>query len=314
MEWLNRWFVCGIVVVGGALAFGCSDSGSAGWTPEELCVSVGGSTNATIEVDGVIRAYIVEAPAIAEGESAPLVVNMHGFGSGNNEQQAYMGLEAPSSPWATSGFVRVYPNGLDASWNGGTCCGDSALDGVDDVAVIRAIVTELSAQPCVDEKRVYATGFSNGGFMSYRLACEASDLFAAVAPVAGVLGVDPADCNPGRPVPAMVFNSLEDTTVPYDGGETVGIAPFASVDDSVAHFRTINGCTGEPVATAMGDMTTCYANTDCQDNADVVLCASEDSGHCWPGIECPFEPVPGPAMDISASAMMIEFFNSHRLD
>lgn len=292
-------------------AVGCSSSDSEGTAMQEPCVLVEGTQTVMTEVDGQMREYILEVPPLTEGESAPLVINMHGFTSSFEQQKAYMDAESPS-PWTSSGFVLVYPNGLDSSWNGGTCCGGSALDGVDDVAFIRSIVTELSAQECVDEKRVYATGMSNGGFMSYRLACEASDLFAAVAPVASVLGLEPEDCDPEFAVPMIAFNSLDDPLVPYDGGDTVGNASLASVDDSIAHFRSVNGCTGEPEVNVIGDLTTCYESTNCAGAAEVVLCASEDSGHCWPGIDgCPF--VPGPANDISASASMIEFFNRHQL-
>lgn len=315
------------ILLAGALSMaGCADSGDAGnpggmsgaggsagsgGMPEpKTCELSEGMQTLSIEVDGQSREYIVDVPSIAEGESAPLLVNMHGYTSNFTAQRSYMLLEAPS-PWDGSGFVRVYPNGLNVGWNAGTCCGDSASDDVDDVAFIRALVGEFVANGCADEKRVYATGMSNGGFMSYRLACEASDLFAAVAPVAAVLGLDPMQCEPERAVPVMAFNGTGDVIVPYEGGMTLGIAPFASVEDSIAHFAALHGCSGEPEVSFMGEVTTCSRLTDCDSGGEVALCTSEGGGHSWPGITpAPFPPV---AEDISASGAMLDFFNRYRL-
>ena len=104
---------------------GCSSSDSEGAAMQEPCALVEGTQTVMTEVDGQTREYILEVPPIAEGESAPLVVNMHGFTSNFEQQKAYMDLE-PASPWTSSGFVLVYPNGLDESWNGGACCGSQS--------------------------------------------------------------------------------------------------------------------------------------------------------------------------------------------
>jgi polyhydroxybutyrate depolymerase len=187
---------------------------------------------------------------------------------------------------------------------------------VDDVAFVRDLLDEIEARYCIDPKRVYATGMSNGGFLSHRLACEVSDRIAAVAPVAGVLGIPPESCNPGRPVPVLHFHGTADPMVPYTGGTPlipqlgVGIV-FRSVANTMSHWRSKNACSGfEKTFYANGDAT-CVEWPDCAMGAQTALCTIDGGGHTWPG------GVPIPAgktsTDIDATATMLEFFAAHPL-
>src|SRR5262249_35000697 len=124
------------------------------------------------------------------------------------------------------GFVLVMPNGYMNSWNAGTCCGQAVTDKLDDVALMRAIFTEVGKHVNVDLGRVYATGLSNGAYLSYRLACEASDIFVAVAPNAGAIGTaaigggtsatsDIASCTPTHKVSVLDIHGTSDPLIPY---------------------------------------------------------------------------------------------------
>jgi polyhydroxybutyrate depolymerase len=89
-----------------------------------------------------------------------------------------------------AGFVLIMVNGYSNSWNAGTCCGAASTEQLDDVALYRAVFAEVGKHVNIDLDRVYATGLSNGGYMSFRLACEAADIFTAVAPNAAALGIN----------------------------------------------------------------------------------------------------------------------------
>src|SRR6185503_7233112 len=125
-----------------------------------------------------------------------------------------------------AGFILVMPNGFQNSWNAGTCCGGASTSKLDDVALFRALLAEVGKHLNVDHRRVYATGLSNGGYMSYRLACDASDLFAAIAPGAGAVGInsigggtnsasDFTACKPTEHVSVLDIHGTSDPLIPY---------------------------------------------------------------------------------------------------
>jgi polyhydroxybutyrate depolymerase len=181
------------------------------------------------------------------------------------------------------GFIVVFPNGIGNSWNAGSCCASSNLD---DVGFIRELVGHLRSGMglCTDRRRTYATGFSNGAFMSYRLACEASDLFAAVAPVAGSLTVDRDDCEAQRtrPVPLMEIHGDDDPIVGYDS--LLGFSAVRAVED----WADMNGCSAFALPTDVPHAeldTSCVKYGGCDDGADVTFCTVEGGGHCWFGNE-----------------------------
>jgi len=124
---------------------------------------------------------------------------------------------------------------LGPSWNAGKCCGGASQNGIDDVGFARAIVQAVAAEANVDRTRVYAAGHSNGGSMSYRLGCEAADLFAGVAPVAGLFLFVPAPCQPARPIPVIAFGGLHDPQEPY-----------ALVTADFTAWRHLQGCGSGP--------------------------------------------------------------------
>lgn len=258
----------------------------------------------TLEHDGIERLYNLYLPEAHDGSTpVPLVFNFHGYTS-DPLQQAFFSQFNPVAEAA--GVAVVYPAGLENSWNAGLCCGDAMADEIDDVGFARSLAATLTETLCVDERRIYSTGMSNGGYMSYRLACEASEVFAAIAPVAGVLGIPPESCNPERPIPVMHFHGTQDNLVPYDGG---GLVDAPGVRETVAGWTEHNACEPESTVTLEADPVTCETWTGCGDGGEVVLCTAEGVGHCWPGQDfCPFGES---TTAISASEMMVEFFADH---
>ncbi len=216
--------------------------------------------------DGIDRSYLVHVGAsVVAAAPTPLLFNFHGLTSNASQQRLYTNTNATADD---NGFVVVYPEGVGASFNALGCCGSAAEQGIDDIGFARAIIEDVAANVCLDRKRVYATGMSNGGFMSYRLACSASDVFAAVAPVAGALASQ--GCQPGRPVPLMAFHGVADSVVSY-----------ASDSAAVATFAGLNGCVGQPERTMHGNVY-CDRWSGCTDGAAVQMCSYPGLGHSWP--------------------------------
>lgn len=258
--------------------------------------------------DGLLRRVLLRVPESYDpGTGTMLVLNFHGFSSADWQQELLTRMGAAAE---ARGFIVAYPQGVATSWNAGDCCGTAWVDGVDDVGFVRAVLDRLERDYCIDPARVYATGMSNGGFFAHRLACELSDRIAAIAPVAGVLGMD--SCNPPRPVPVFHFHGTEDLLVPYEGGTPVvhelgaGIV-FRSVEETLAHWAEHNGCEGGPVTTMRDGDVTCVEWTRCE--AETRLCTVDGGGHTWPGgLPVPF--LGKTTTHLDATEAMLDFFDA----
>ncbi len=286
-------------------------SGAGGTTTAPGCsvkpLAAGSTQTIQIQHDGMQRSYILHVPKGYDGSKpVPLVLNFHGHGS-NAVQQEYFSLMDGTSD--ADGFIVAYPEGINGSWNAGVCCQFTGPT-TDDVGFARAVVTDIESRTCIDDKRVYSTGMSNGGYLSHLLACKAADVFTAIAPVAGVLGIPPSQCNPSRPVPVIEFHGIADPIVPYNGGDTLG---SPSVPDTFKGWAARDGCTGSPVQTFQNGKATCMTYEQCSAGVKVTLCSIQDEGHCWPGTAfCP--PTLGtPNTDISANNEMWKFFTQYAL-
>jgi len=224
---------------------------------------------------GMIRSYVIYVPALYTGNaSVPLVVDLHPlFGTGSS-QASNSGYRAKAD---TAGFIVVFPNGYQRSWNAGDCCGESYWHDLDDVGFIKAVVAKVNATYKVDCNRVYAAGYSNGAELAQRLAVDAADTFAAVASVAGDLRVPYV--NP-RPMPVMMVRGYADTLVPYDGGlVSVDFWPRPkrsvyrnSADYNLTAWTQANNCSGPAVGVvndASNDVAVAYQN--CAANVEVLL-------------------------------------------
>jgi polyhydroxybutyrate depolymerase len=302
--------VCGL----GILLAGCSGSG--GSEASGVRASLGceeGTLDATVthvdlEHDGRARSYEIHVPPSYDGVvPLPVIVNFHGLTSTGLAQQENSEMDTTAD---REGFIVAYPNGIGGSWNiGGGCCGRAAEENVDDVGFARAVIEDLGARGCIDTRRVYATGMSNGGFFTHTLACEAADVVAAAAPVAALLDPDAA-CAPSRPIPIILFNGTADPLVPYDGG---GPANAPSAADTTEGWLTRNGCTGEPAVSYQNGDATCETVDRCEGGSSVTLCTIEGAGHCWPGYPCRLQGLGEPTFDIDANEAMWGLFSTVKL-
>lgn len=280
-----------------------------------LCPVLRAQTD-TITVGALQRTYTLRLPSAYDGTTPlPLVIAMHGgFGSGTQlESQSALSDKAEQE-----GFIVVYPDGVAGTlnirtWNAGGCCGYSMNNNIDDVGFISAMIDTLVAQHAIDTLRIYATGMSNGGFMSYRLACELSERIAAIAPVSASMTI--AACQPTRPVPVIGLHSYQDESVPWQGGIGNGVSShYNSPQDSVqTAFALHANCVVLNDTLQHDAVMTVVRWHDCDCGAEVLLYMTQDGGHSWPGgTQTPIGDPPSQA--ISANDLMWDFFEQHSLD
>jgi polyhydroxybutyrate depolymerase len=207
---------------------------------------------------------------------------MHGLRQTAAGARAAFGVNASAD---AQGFIAVYPQGLGNSWNAGSCCGGNTEDSV---AFIRSVVEDVAAKSCVDRRRIYASGMANGGMMSFRLACEAADLFAASAPVAGDLRIP--TCEPERPIALIAFNGTVDPLVPYSGAVS-----------SVDALRDRLHCEADSsLQMLLPDI--CATYRGCDAGVEVAQCTDVGGRHVWPS---------GPGL--SVNPVMWQFLSRFRL-
>jgi len=269
-------------------------------------LGVAGDKPMTLMLSGKERKFDLHVPATYDPtKGTPLVFVFHGYTMTAAEIATASHFAATADK---HGMIVAFPQGLGNGFNAGDCCGTAQSDNVDDVAFASAMIAAASADYCVDAKRVFSAGFSNGGFLSYRLACELSDKIAAIAPVAGGLRIDAAACQPKRPVPVLHIHGTSDLLVPYSGG--IGTNP---VSTSIDAFKTKNGCAagaGKVVYTK--DDVSCTKWDGCTANADVELCTVTGGGHQWPGGDTlPYGGSASPNLD--SSETIAAFFEAHAM-
>ncbi|MBD2461477.1 hypothetical protein H6G89_10490 [Oscillatoria sp. FACHB-1407] len=288
-----------------------------------------GDHDRTLTVGGLQRTYLVHVPRSYDGNQPyPIVLGFHGGGSDAKQFVFSSGLNETAD---RENFIAVYPNGTGETvqgygvflWNGGSRQPggtDPNLTNVDDVEFTEALLDDLATVVRMDEKRIYATGLSAGGIMTYRLASELSNRIAAIAPIAASIGTE--RINPQRPVSVIHFHGTEDEAVPFNGGKgrlDQSGTDFYSVEYSIQSWVKANGCNTQPIVEALPDKaddgTTVIRKTHGGGKADseVVLIEIEGGGHTWPGRE----PLPGfeilgkSTEDILANNLMWEFFQKH---
>jgi polyhydroxybutyrate depolymerase len=279
--------------------------------------SATGTRTGTITVGGLARTYLLHVPQHLASKPA-LVVNLHGGGGTAAGQEQLSGFDAVAD---REGFLVVYPQGYDKGWADGRGTNTAEKHGVDDVEFVKALLDRLEPEYSVDESAVFATGFSNGGFMTQRLGCDLADRFAAVAPVAGTLGTQ-VTCHPSRPVSVLEIHGTADPVVPYDGGrmtiERGGASTIVSAPAMVERWRAIDGCHTQPTRSDIdtaddGTAVTAMTSSPCTDGTAVAFYSVAGAGHTWPGGHqyLPTALVGRTSQDVVASDVIWTFFSSH---
>ena len=270
------------------------------------CASVANDAGAedrdlTIAIGGRSRTYLVHLPPrFAERGPLPVVLAFHGGGGNASGFKGYAGLDRVAD---REGFVVVYPDGSGRlgrrllTWNAGSCCGYAHDNKIDDVAFVVAVLRDLARGLPLDPARVYATGHSNGAMLAYRLAVEAPERIAAIAPVAGMMVADRFP--PTRPVPLLHIHSVDDPRALYAGG--IGPPfPFTNtrvthraVEPELARWVVHDGCPREPPVDERrrapvggrdaGHTATLLVWGPCAGGTEVGLWKLTGAGHAWPG-------------------------------
>jgi len=258
-------------------------------------------------------------PGYDAARPAPLVLAFHG-GGGHAEYMAddrRYGLQKTAD---AADFIVAFPNGYSklaggrfATWNAGGCCGDARDRGVDDVGFARAVVAALRERYSIDAGRVFAAGMSNGGMLSHRLACEAADVFRAVASVAGTDAT--ASCTPSRPIAVLHIHARDDDHVLFNGGagphafrDESKVMDFVSVPQTIARWVQRDRCSAPPQRTLERPGAYCEVHAGCAGDVRVQLCVTDAGGHSWPGADSvrPGKPAASAALD--ANDVIWRFF------
>ncbi len=254
--------------------------------------------------DNVERSYRLFIPSdYTPGESLPLVLNFHGFTSFAEQQEGYSAMNLVAD---TAKFFVVYPEGVDNAWNVGWAFGSNE----DDVGFTNALIDSLHAEYGINLDRVYSCGMSNGGFFSYKLACELNDRIAKIASVTGSMVASEANnCIPANPIPVMQIHGTADNVVNYNGSPGVSIP----IEELLENWIELNGCTPVSDTIFVEDISTTDFSTaqliqyrDCDDNVMIAFYKIIGGQHTWPGAPIA---VGITNYDINASVEIWNFFN-----
>ncbi len=277
-----------------------------------LAIALNGLTQTTfkaIKHDNKIRGFLQYLPKNFElTESLPLVINMHGFTLTGKAQMDYTKFNAFAD---SVRCIVVYPNGIDNRWNSGSFFGVES--DVDDVGFLSSLIDYMAVHYNIDTRRVYSTGYSAGGFMSYKLACDLTNRISAIAPIVGSMVPDNFNnCNPKRSMPIIAFNGTADPVTIYQG--FVSVTPIEQV---IQLWRDINNCDSTRIDslpnTAIGDRSKVVKfRSFCDENVEVILMKVLNGGHTWPGAEA-FNFLGNTNQDISANKEMWHFFEKYQI-
>jgi polyhydroxybutyrate depolymerase len=268
----------------------------------------------TFQFGGLTRTYTVHVPP---GPPVGLVLDLHGGGGTGVGQEGLTDFDAVAD---ANNLVVVYPDGYDKSWADGRGASSADRRHVDDVGFLVALAGKLQNDFGVAPGHVFATGMSNGGFMTNKLACDRADVFAAIAPVAGTLGAGVA-CHPSRPVSVLEAHGTADPLVPFKGGNVRGrggVSHSISAASMVDKWRSADGCQGDPSAQELrnvGDGTVVHRfdSTACADSTEVVFYQIDKGGHTWPGGKqyLPTAIIGPTTRAFDASEVIAQFFLTH---
>jgi polyhydroxybutyrate depolymerase len=273
--------------------------------------------NETMTVDGRARTYTLNLPPdYYESANFSLVIAMHGGGGDAAQFESTSLLTAKAN---AAKFIVVYPEGVKSTgvlgartWNAGGCCDYARDNNIDDVKFIGLLIDKLVSTYKINPKKVYATGHSNGGMLSYRLACEMANKITAIA-TSGCSMVVTQPCNASRAVPVLHMHSVLDARVPYTGGIGITNAYYPPLDSVLNAWSLKNSCatTAQVLVDNSNYKLTKWSN--CSNNVTIQYYLTKDGGHAWPG------GLPGgpnsdtPSVVINANDLLWDFFQQYQL-
>jgi polyhydroxybutyrate depolymerase len=310
----------------------------------------------TVTVEDANRTFLVHLPRGYDPKTKyPVVLVLH---DADNDALDMIRLSGFDQTADEHGVIAVYPNGLRRRWTnleaesqqtnrggyGGHRGGGGGMGGggglgrprggqggggnrgagrqsSNELAFFNALLDQLEAEYSVDDNRIYATGFSDGGFMDFQLGCNLANRVAAIAPVGAELAKSQAEfCKNWtyRPVPLLMINGTEDPVLPYKGRS--GAMPTVSAPDTAKDWAKTAGCSKNAQRTTLpprasgGLQTNVDSYSDCTQGAEVLLYSIVDGGHFWPGGEQPYVPankIGRSSDDLEANEVIWKFFAAH---
>jgi polyhydroxybutyrate depolymerase len=284
------------------------------------------SIDANLEHQGNQRKYTLHIPPSYDGLSnVPLVIVLHGGGGDSQNVQGFTQMNPVSDE---NGFIVAYPQGftpaLDGySWADGRATGATIM-GIDDVGFICKMIDAIKSEFQINSNKVYVCGFSNGGFMSQKLACELDGVLAGVGTLGATIGSEVlSTCNSSQSIPMLLLLGDADPLVPYNGGTVANNpSPIEGIEDLANFWKAKNQCQTTLPSVQLPDVdnsdnstVTLFEFSDCNCNANIRLYRVNGGGYTWPGVEIPnYEITAGETNeDIDASKVLWEFFNQYEL-
>ena len=266
------------------IVFGCSKSSSNDIISDESSNSIdyrsyegNGLSNFYIDHDGLSREFFIYIPQSIGSKNNPVIFNFHGY---SQQADNFFNLSSLVDISEGNGIILVYPQGAllegVSHWNAANI---STLNksNVDDLGFFDAMLEEINQDDLIDLKRVYATGYSNGGFFSYFLACNTDNVLAAIGDVAGSMLVDTYNtCNPSNPIPVINIHGAYDWIVPYNGNES-----FKAIDDVINYWKTFNKNFEDPVVESLGEGFKKTTYTSDENSSSTVHYKISFGSHTW---------------------------------
>ena len=298
--------------------YSCGGGGSSSSSPEvenpsnqnpnviiESCSNTNraGMQKCDLKHDGLDRYYYIYRPEnLNTNISVPVLFALHGYGSSALTHLTYTNYFTLAD---TNNFIVIYPQGattdsLSAHWNVG---GWTSKSTVKDIEFIDTLIDLIKNKIEIDQTRIYSSGMSNGGYMSYSLACSRGNKIAAIASVTGSMTPETySDCNPDRPISILQIHGLQDLTVPYTG------APFSkTIPEVIEYWVNYNSCSLEPnrlIKYSNLSLINFDTYENCLNNTNVKLILHAEMGHTWPFIS---------THNISASDEVWNFVSQYNL-
>jgi polyhydroxybutyrate depolymerase len=268
----------------------------------KLPLAPGTSKTFTVVAGGHRRTYIVHAPKTVPPGRLAVVVAFHGAGDTAAGMEQETGLDATAD---AHGFLAVYPQGYENTWNEGAGHTPAEQAGIDDVAFTAALIAQLERTFPVDPGAIAATGFSNGALLAEYLGCRLASSLAVIAPVAGPLPASvSARCRPSRPVSVLAFHGTADTGIPYGGGPFPGVGggtTVLSAPGSAARWARLDRCARQKRTSPAGAAYGVTAYSGCAGGASVALYTLVGGPHAWPR-----------ARGLDANTVLWSFLRAHR--